>query len=150
MQPVQVVKAFMAAMEAQDFDQAASYLADGFTFAGSLRQGENKEGFIALNKAVRAAIPDYSYNLSDVRSAGETVGATIRVTGTHTGDLCLPRPDVPVIPATGRPVALPQEQQLYHIHDGKIHLLRIDEVPNGGLAGLLEQIGFVLPEHRNE
>lgn len=149
MEPAQVVKAFMAAMEAQDFDRAASYLADEFRFAGSLRQGEGKDGFIALNKAVRAAIPDYSYNLSDVRSAGQTVGATIRVTGTHTGELRLPRPDVPAIPASGRTVALPHEQQRYQVRDGKIHLLTIDEVPNGGLAGLLGQIGFVLPERRN-
>jgi hypothetical protein len=56
-------------------------------------------------KAMMIAVPDWSFNARILNEQGETVLFVTQITGTHTGDLSLP--ELPIIPPTGRKIALP-------------------------------------------
>jgi hypothetical protein len=116
MNKIDTVKAFSEALDARDFNKAASYLADDFVFAGPVPQPIGKQAFIA-----------------------------VQITGTHTRGLVLPMPGIPPIPATGKSVSLPEEHITFTFKGDKITSLTSDNVPGGGVAGVLAQIGVQLP-----
>ncbi len=146
MKRTDIVKAFVKALESHDLEKVASYLSDDFTFTGLTSLPIGREGFLDLQRGILSAFRDWSYNLSDVVEEGGMVRATARITGTHTGDLVVPVPDLPVVPATGRRFSLPAETHLYSVRGSKIATLRILVVPGGGFQGLYRRLGARLPE----
>jgi hypothetical protein len=64
------------------------------------------------------------------------------VTGTHTGDLILPT--LPIIPATGRKIALPNRQMKFFITPDTISVITSDFTPDC-LEEVLAQLGLELP-----
>ena len=103
---IEMGEACIAAMNAQQWDTAANYLADDFTYTdtalGSLALG--KQGFLTLQKAMFAAAPDYHVTTENTREAGDTVYGTIRIDGTQANPLAFPgaSPLLPTVPATGK------------------------------------------------
>ena len=67
------------------------------------------------------------------------------LSGTHTQDLALPMFGIPLIPATGIAVELPQVQTEYTFDTGKVKAMHVETLAGGGLTGLLQQIGTELP-----
>jgi ketosteroid isomerase-like protein len=102
MNKIDTVKAFSEALDARDFNKAASYLADDFVFAGPVPQPIGKQAFIAVQSAFENAFQGWSFNSHDEVEQGEKVVAAVQITGTHTRDLVLPMPGMPPIPATGK------------------------------------------------
>jgi predicted ester cyclase len=145
MSKVDTVKAFAVALEARDFDKAASYLADDFVFTGPVPQPIGKQEFIAVQSAFEDAFPDWSFNSHNEVEQGDKVVAATQITGTHTHDLVLPMPGMPPIPATGKRVSLPEEHITFTFKGDKIASLTSDNVSVGGVPGILAQIGVPLP-----
>jgi predicted ester cyclase len=145
MNKIDTVKAFSEALDARDFNKAASYLADDFVFAGPVPQPISKQAFIAVQSAFENAFQGWSFNSHDEVEQGEKVVAAVQITGTHTRDLVLPMPGMPRIPATGKRVSLPVEHITFTFKGDKIASLTSDNVPGGGVAGVLAQIGVPLP-----
>ncbi len=145
MSKTDITNAFSAALEAQDFDKAAYYLSDDFTLSGPTPQPVGKQEFLAIQRAVESAFPDWSFNVHDVREQGENVIGAVHITGTHTRDLVLPIPGIPTIPATNKTISLPEEHLVFTFKGEKIANLTSDNVPGGGLPGVLAQIGVQLP-----
>ncbi len=145
MSKVDTAKAFSEALEARDFNKAASYLADDFVFAGPVPQPIGKQEFIAIQSAFEDAFQDWSFNSHDEVEQGEKVVAAVQITGTHTRDLVLPMPGMPPLPATGKRVSLPVEHITFTFKGDKIASLASDNVPGGGVPGILAQLGVPLP-----
>jgi predicted ester cyclase len=145
MSKVDAVKAFSEALETRDFNKAASYLADDFVFVGPVPQPIGKQEFLAIQSAFEDAFQDWSFNSHDEVEQGDTVVAAVQITGTHTRDLVLPMPGMPPIPATGKRVSLPVEHITFTFKGDKIAGLTSDNVPGGGVPGVLAQIGVPLP-----
>ncbi len=145
MTKTEAVKAFSAALEARDFEKAASYLSDDFVFTGPIPQPLGKQEFIAVQTAFENAFEDWSFNSHDEVEQGEKVVAAVQITGTHTRDLVLPMPGMPPIPATHKKVSLPEEHLEFTFKGDKIASLTSDNVPGGGVPGVLQQIGVPLP-----
>ena len=145
MSKVDTVKAFSEALEARDFNRAASYLADDFVFTGPVPQPIGKQEFLAIQSAFEDAFQDWSFNSHDEVEQGDTVVAAVQITGTHTRDLVLPMPGMPRIPATGKRVSTPVEHITFTFKGDKIASLTSDNVPGGGVPGVLAQIGVPLP-----
>lgn len=143
MSATETVNAFSEALEAHDFDKVASYLSDDFTLSGPTPQPVGKNEFIAIQSAFMRAFPDWSFNLSHLEEQGNKVLATVQITGTHKESLVVP--GTPPIPATGKKVSLPQEHLEFTFKGDKIASLASDNVPGGGVPGLLAQIGVHLP-----
>jgi len=107
---IEMGEACIAAVNARQWDTAAKYLADDFTYAdttlGALSLG--KQGFLTLQQAMCDAAQDYHVTAQNPREAGDTVQGTIRVEGTQKNPLAFPgaSPLLPAIPATGKHFAV--------------------------------------------
>jgi len=145
MTKTETIKAFSAALEAREFEKAGSYLADDFVFTGPVPQPVGKHVFIAIQSAFESAFEDWSFNSHDEVEQGDKVVAAVQITGTHTRDLVLPMPGMPTIPATKKKVSLPEEHLEFTFVGDRIASLTSDNVPGGGIPGVLQQIGVPLP-----
>jgi len=143
MSKTETVKAFSSALESKDFDKAASYLSDDFTLTGPTPQPVGKNEFIGIQSAFILAIPDWSFNDHDVQEQGDKVTGAVQITGTHTEPLVLS--GMPPIPATGKKISLPEEHLEFTFKGDKIASLTSDNVPGGGIPGVLQQIGVQMP-----
>ena len=145
MNPLEIVKAAVAAAEPGHISQLANLLTDDMVFTGPVPQPVGKREFVALQTAMVAAMPDWNFNARDYKESGNTVTATFKISGTHTGELELPMPGFPKIPATGKHVSLPLEGMTFTVRDGKISRIESAAVPGGGVPGILAQLGISMP-----
>lgn len=145
MKPVEIVKEFIAAMESGDVDRAATFLSDDFALSGLIPLPMYRDQYLDFLRGILTAFPDWSYNLTDIQEEAGVIRATAHVTGTHTGDLVVPVPDLPVIKATGKKVTLPGETHLYSVRGSKISTIHVLVVPGGGFQGVYRQVGARLP-----
>lgn len=141
----ETVETVISALQAEDFELAANTLSDDFTFRGLGPKILNKPDFLATQSALVAAMPDFSYNLSDIHEEHGRVVATTTITGTHTHTLSLPLFHIRPIPATGLSVVLPAQQLVSEVENDNVVSMQLEPVPGGGLEGLLQQIGEELP-----
>src|SRR5256714_12411193 len=141
----EIVKTLITALQSRDMDVAANDMSDDFVVRGWTPFPLDQEKFLATQSALLDAIPDFSYNLSDVHKAGDEVEALIQVTGTQTDDLILPMHGMPPFPATGLAIDLPQVQTRFVLKDNKVSEMNVESVPGGGLAGLFNKAGTNLP-----
>lgn len=140
MKPIQVVKECMAAIEARDFDRAAQCLTDDFQFFGGMPKAASKQEWLGVHKAMCQALPDFKFNLSNATEKEGKVYGQVRLTGTHKGALFIPALGVNA-PATGKAIALPMEKFEAQIHANKLKRLEVATLEEGGLAGMVKQMG---------
>lgn len=143
----ETVKAVVNAIEAQDWARAASYLTADYTFSGAVPQPISGEQWLGIHRALSAALANFRFNLSNLKEEGSHVTGTVQITGTHTGELRLPIPGIPAIPATGKQVNNAEEPITVTFRDDKIADWHVEQVPQGGLPGILSQLGVALPAH---
>lgn len=141
----EIVKDFVKALESGDLDKTAGYLSDDFAYVGPIPLALGRDQFLEVQRGLLAAFPDRSLNLAEVEEEAGVVRATVRFTGTHTGDLVLPVPDLPLVRATGKTVFLPLETHLYTVRGSKIASIHVLLVPGGGFQGIYSQLGARLP-----
>jgi predicted ester cyclase len=146
MNDIDVVKAGLAASEAGQPIKFAEYLTEDMVFAGPVPQPIGKHEFVGLMSAMVAGIPDWKFNGQDFKQNGDKITAVFQITGTQTRDLDLPMPGFHKFPATGKHVSLPKEGITITIKNGKIARLESAVVPGGGVAGVLAQLGVVMPQ----
>ncbi len=149
MSPAELVKAFMDALEAKDFDTASSYLADDFLFSGWTPQPLDRTQFMAVMDGLKEGIPSLSYNFHTVRDVQDVqqesrVKATVQMMGTQTESFILPPLGTPPIPQMAGTISMPEEQWNYTLENGKIARIVVGHVAGGGIQGLLHQLGVDL------
>jgi predicted ester cyclase len=140
----ELVQTGMKAWEANDEATLAPLVADDFVMTGPTPQPLGKAEFIGFMHIILTAFPDFAFNVSHSEGNGDTVIIYTHITGTHRGPLALP--GMPVIPATGKKIVLPQEEQTYIVKNGQIHSLATDARPDAGIPGMLMQLGVALPQ----
>jgi predicted ester cyclase len=140
-----LAEAFTETFHKKDLDATASFLADEFQFSGPVPEPISGPQWIGLLTAMNAAFPDINYNVRILSVDGDTIVSDNRITGTHTADFDLTPMGIGVIPATGKSVSNPAEQSKTRVKDGKIASMHIDATENGGLMGILKQIGVEPP-----
>jgi predicted ester cyclase len=139
--PADPVKRMVACLEAKDVVQAASHIHDDFQFSGFGSDPLNKEQFLSLMKHLFLAIPDWSYHPRELKAEGDAVRFKTQVTGTHTGMLTGLDPGMAPLGASGKPIALPQDQVECTLRDGKVATMKVTAPEGGGIGGILAQIG---------
>ena len=141
----EITRALFAALESGDKDTALSYLSDDFVFSGPVPEPIGREQWMGLQGRLSAAFPDWSYNLSDVQVRGDVARTTHQIAGTHTIDLDLSAMGLPVVPATGKAIKLPLEHADLTFEGGKVVRLHADASADGGLPGIMQQLGVEMP-----
>lgn len=141
----EVARTFMTALQSGDFELAAGLMSDDFVASGFASEPLDKGQFLAMQSELHDAMPDYAFHFSEIEGRDNRVSSLVQITGTHTRDLALPLFGLPLIPATGLAIDLPQAHVEYRIAGDRIAEMRFERVPGGGLAGLFQQIGAELP-----
>ena len=145
MSATDIVKEGLAATEAGDYAKLENLVADDFSMAGPIPMPVGKREFIGLMMAMHQAMPDWSFNAGEFKENGDQVTVPFQITGTHTGELQLPLPGMPPIPASGKKVALPSEPSTFTVKNSKLVKLEVSDVPGGGVMGILSQLGVSIP-----
>ena len=147
----EIVAAFMEALEAKEFDKAATYLSDDFQFTGSTLRPLNKDQFIKVASELAEGMPNISYHFHDLQEVEEQQGegirerAIIQITGTQVNSFELVPLSLPTIPETGLPVSLPAVHWEYLVRGDTITAIDVEQVPDGGISGMLQQLGIDIP-----
>ena len=136
----ELVKEAFAALDGQNFDKFSSYLAKDYKLRGVTPTPLDRNQFIAFTRAMAAAFPDIKRNVTVLWEGkdGEVRGE-MQVTGTHQGALALPF--IPVVEATNKTVRLPKDRWICEIKNGKAVSFTVESAQDGGVLGLLKQIG---------
>jgi predicted ester cyclase len=141
----EITRKIYIAIESGDMATAASFLADDFVLSGPVPDPIGGEQWLGLQGLLLTAFPDWSFNLSDVQVTGNVARTTHQISGTHTGDLDLSPLGMPVIPATGKKVRLPVEHADLTFEGGKAVRLHADVPADGGVPGIMQQLGVQMP-----
>jgi hypothetical protein len=147
MRPTAIVQNAIKAWEEKDASALASYLSDDVICQQILPQVAGKAQLLSYMNALTTAFPDWSFNghvLYEEHVTEHTwrVLFVTAVTGTQTGDLILST--LPIIPATGRKIALPNRHMEFFITRDTITAINSDFSPDG-LEEVLAQLGLELP-----
>ena len=141
MSAIDIVKAGLAAIEAGDFKKLDGMVADDYVFAGPVPEPLGKREFMGLQSALLTAMPNWKFNAADFKENGDVVTVTLQVTGTQTGELKVPMPGIPILPASGKQISLPGETSVFTLKNGKLARLDITPTAGAGLLGILSQLG---------
>jgi hypothetical protein len=147
MGPKDTVQAAIQAWEEKNANALASYLSRDLICEQILPQAVGKAQLLSCINALTTAFPDWSFNghVLDEEQMAERIWSVLfvtAVTGTHTGDLILPT--LPIIPATGRKIALPNRHMKFFITPDTISAITSDFTPDC-LEEVLAQLGLELP-----
>jgi predicted ester cyclase len=124
---------------------AASTYTDDMTFSGPVPQPLNRDQYVDLMRALVEAIPDWNFHARDFTADGDTVHVAISITGTQTRTLRGLMPGMPDLPPTGKHAALPPERLSITVRGNQISQIVAQVPPDGGVPGLLKQLGVALP-----
>ena len=117
---VDTVKAVVDAIEAQEWSKATSYLTEDFTFSGAVPQPITaSSGWESTGRWPQRS-PTSTYISRKAREESGKVFGKVQLTGDHTGELRLPIPGIPVVPATGKHFSLPAEPVIVSFRGEKI------------------------------
>jgi hypothetical protein len=142
--PSENVKNFMTALDDNNLESAADYLADDFVFSGWIPKPLHKDGFFNLISGIKEGIPGLAFNLHNVLEEGKTITGNIHVTGYQTDSFIIPVLGTPPIPQTANSVSLPSEEVTYRVEQNLIIMFDVKEVEGGGIVGLIKQLGIDL------
>ena len=142
----ETTRAIYKALESGNPESVGKYASDDFVFSGPIPEPINFEKWVGLQKQVRTAFPDWSFNLSDVQETENGTRTTLQITGTHTGDLDLSALGLPVVKATGKSVKLPVEHVDITFKGDKVSKFHGDVPAGGGLPGIFKQLGVEMPK----
>jgi hypothetical protein len=140
-----IVRNLLAAIEADDMNTAMSYLSSDFQLSGPLPEPIGAREWLGLHHALNQGMPDFSFNLKEVRADGNQVYTTVQISGTQTNDLDLSAMGMGVIPATGVAVQLPEEHPVATFDGDQIVSIGLEPVEGGGVPGILHQLGVAPP-----
>ena len=143
----ETVRALLDAIEGQRWDEARGYLSDDFEFSGATPQPVNAGAWLAVHKALAAAMPDLSADTRGMREEDGKVQFTVQLAGTQTSALTLPIPGIPTIAPTGKHIQLPEEYCTVGFQGDKLVSYYVQTTADGGVAGILKQLGVALPAH---
>ncbi len=147
MNQIETTRALLSAIEAEDWAKAASYLTEDFTFSGAVPQPISGEQWLGIHRALQVALSNFSFNFQAGAEKGQQIFGKVQLTGKHTGELRLPIPGIPIIPATGKQVSLPAEPVVVTFRNGKIANYQVEQVNGGGVPGILRQLGGISAGH---
>jgi hypothetical protein len=142
---IELVRQLFAHIENGDNDKAGAMLADDFKFSGPTPDPVDKKGFLDLHKALVSSMPDWSFNARDFRESGDFVTLKAKVSGTQTRELNIPFLGIRSARATNTYVLNPEEKVEIGFDDNKISSIKVEKVVNGGVAGILSQLGIEMP-----
>ena len=128
-----------------DVNAAEAYLTpDAVAAGGVLPQPIPAKEAISLMSALNTAFPDLKFDIQNVTVKGNQATVQAVWSGTNNGDLNMPMPGMPSIPATGKKVSV-KDTYIVTVQGDKVSRMEVDSPPDGGIPAALDQIGVKVP-----
>ncbi|HEV2654395.1 MAG TPA: nuclear transport factor 2 family protein [Ktedonobacteraceae bacterium] len=143
--PADSVRAFIAALEANEQETAADFLTDDFMATGWTPQPLDKGAFMTVIGGLKSGIPGLMFNMHNIEEDGAVIHATFKIAGYQTDSFSLPPLSLPPIPQMARSISMPAEDVSFTFINEKIKLMNVKPTRGGGISGLLHQLGFDAP-----
>ena len=138
---IEIVKAWNEALFSDDPASSNDFLTDDFQFTGPVPVPLSKEAYFGFMLILIQAFSDLKNHLNMTGETADTATGSVQMAGTHDGDLDLSVMGGPVVPPTGKSFLNPQESITCTIRDGKISIFAVEVPADGGVAGMLAQLG---------
>lgn len=137
----EVVRAYLDALNREDFAVAKSLYADDFSVVSSSTGAVlDADAYIEAHVAVAVSFPDLQRHVISVEGDGDTVTTWETVTATHDHEVRLPMLGITSLAPTGRKLETPPHRDTFTLRDGRITSVQSHLTPGTGLPGLIEQI----------
>ena len=146
MNELDLVTKVIGFIEIKDRASALDLLSDDFIFSGPVPEPISGPEWLGMHEGLSEAFPDWTFNMSNLRTEGDHVHATVQISGTHKGELDLSSMGLPNVPATGKKIRLPRDEVELKVEGGKLKYFKADPNPETGISGILKQLGVALPE----
>jgi ketosteroid isomerase-like protein len=140
MDQIEVVKAYFAALDSTDIEQANRYLSEDYRLVDFVQQPMDSKSRLEMVGLFKAALPNLMHSLSNIRVEQNVVKVTVQLSGTNSGALDLRKMGLGVVPRSRRFIIFPTANYELTVRDGKITTER-DVSPvssNRRLPGMLK------------
>ena len=134
----EIVSRLFENLDSRNYETAAEVMDETFLISGVFPFPFNKAMWVGSTKAIHSAFSDFKFNASNYKVNGDQVNFTIKLMGTHDGDLTIP--GLPPMPASGKFITIPEERGSARVVNGKIVGMQLEPSENGGLRGILQQL----------
>jgi predicted ester cyclase len=143
MDNIEVVKAYFAALDSADIDQIDRYLSEDYHLVDFVPQPMDKQARLEMLSLFKAALPNLTHSLNNIRVEQNVVKATVQLSGTNSGPLDLRKMGIGVVPRSRRFVIFNNANYEFTVQNGKITKeLDVSPVsPNRRLPGMLKSLG---------
>ena len=141
----ETVQAVMDSIEKGDFGNAKALISADFQFSGPVPKPMNGDGWLEMNKNLRAAFPNLEYHMQVEGSDGDTVNISVQLKGTHTGEWDLTAMKMGVIPATNRSFAAAKSPGKATVKGDKVTSWALEPTEGASLMSTLQQLGIKPP-----
>jgi len=139
MNPIDIVKATIAAIETHDIETAAGYASPDLTVTDpNLPRPVGKDVFFGQMKVMLAAFPDWHYDVHAISALGDQVTVSLTAIATHTAPLQM---GAMTLPPTGKQISVP-DKFIFTVKDNLITVLQVDSPPGGGAPSMMRQLGL--------
>jgi predicted ester cyclase len=140
---IAIVKAYFAALDSPDMEQVDPYLSEFYQKVDFTTQPMDKNAMLGFIRILKAALPDLSHSLSNIRVEQNVVLLTVQLSGRNTGHLDLREMGIGVVPRTQKFIICPTANYEVHFREGQI-LTEKDvspSSPNRRMSGILRAFG---------
>jgi len=143
MDSIEVVKAYFAALDSADINQADRYLSDQYQLVDFTSQPMDKEAMFGMINLFRAALPNLKHSLSNMRMDENVVKVTVQRSGTNSGHLDLRGFGIGVVARTNKFIIFPNGNYEFTVKNGKITVERdvSPMSPSRRVPGILQAMG---------
>ncbi len=143
MDGIEIVKAYFAALDSANAEQADQYLADDYQLVDFTPKPMDKDSMLDMIRMLKNALPNLKHSLSNIRVEDNIVKLTIQRSGTNSANLDLREMGIGVVPKTQKFIIFPNGNYEYTIKGGKITTERdVSPIsPNRRMSGMLKAMG---------
>lgn len=143
MDKIDIVKAYFAALDSTSMENANQYLSDDYQLVDFTPQPMDKDAMLDMVKQFKAALPNMSHSLSNIRIEENLVKLTVQWSGTNSGHLDLRQMGIGLFPRTQKFIIFPNGNYEFTIINEKISRERdVSPIsPNRRMSGILRAFG---------
>ncbi len=143
MNNIEIVKAYFAALDSANLERVDQFLSDEYQLVDFTPQPMDKEARLLLTRQLKAAMPNLTHSLSNIRADNNVVKLTVQLSGTNSANLDLRPMGIGVVPSSQKFIIFPNGNYEITVKDGKITQEKdVSPVsPNRRMSGMLKALG---------
>jgi hypothetical protein len=143
MDPMEIVKAYYAALDSDDMELVNQYLSEDYQLVDFISQSMDRDSMLAMVRLFKDAMPNLKHSLSNLRVEGSVVKMTVQLSGNNSSHLDLRSMGIGVVPRSDRFIIFPNGNFEYTIKGDKIVLQRdVSPIsPNRRMSGMIKAMG---------